>query len=127
MSSKETKAEPAKFVPKVKRILTLPLIKFEVGKPLYLKMLDKIYRAKPIKNPTAEDAKKEPPLLVNVVDRQTGEMGQIILGAVLANLLHEDYPDDGYVGKTFAIELTGQKRGRSGNNSNMYKVEELED
>lgn len=119
-------AEPAKFVPKVKKILTLPLLKFEVGKTHYLKSLGPYFRAKPIKNPSEADKNKEPPLLMNVVDLETGEMSQIILGQVLANIFDDEYPNSTYADKNFAVTLTGQKRGRNGNNANMYRVEELE-
>lgn len=118
---------------KVARIVTLPLLKLAEGVPVYVKFLDKMFRGKELRNEVVEKnadgspkAKKEPPIMANVINLETGEQVQIMLGSVLQGILNDDYPGDKYVGKGFMIELTEKKRGRSGGQYNTYKVAELE-
>jgi hypothetical protein len=129
-----TKAE---FVPVVKRIVTLPLLKFVKAQPEYVKILDKIFTGKTIKNDIQKDKDgnvlppKAPPEMANVVNLKTGELAQIMLGKVLCGILEEDYPSGDpaktYVGRCFALTLTESKRGRNGGNYNTYNVAEIED
>ena len=125
------------FVPVVKRIVTLPLLKFVKGQPEYVKILDKIFTGKTIKNDIQKDKDgnvlppKAPPEMANVVNLKTGELAQIMLGKVLCGILEEDYPSSdpakSYVGRAFALTLTESERGRNGGNYNTYQVAEIED
>jgi hypothetical protein len=45
-----------------------------------------------------------PPDLAEVTNLRTGELGQIIVNAVLKSNLEDTYPDAGYVGKSFQIQ-----------------------
>jgi len=122
--------KPAAFVPKLARILTLPLLKMKENEAIYVKFTGPTFIGKKI----AEDieaekagkASKEPPIMANVINLPTGELVQIMLGKVLNGILADEYPNDTYVGKGFVIELTEKKRGRSGGNYNTYKVAELD-
>ena len=132
-----TATGPAAFTPVVKRIVTLPLLKFVKGQPEYVKMLDKIFTGKTIKNDVQMDKDgntlppKAPPEMATVVNLKTGELAQIMLGKVLCGILEEDYPSSDpartYVGRCFALTLTESKRGRNGGNYNTYNVAEIED
>lgn len=116
-------AAPRQFV--VKRIVTMPLIKFDVGVTRYVRFNSAIFLGKAIAD--ADPSKsKAPPHMANVTDLATGEQGQIMLGAVLVRLLVEDYPDATYNGLSFAIRLNEQKRGRGAQNYNTYSLAEIE-
>lgn len=112
----------------VKKILTLPLLKLEAGKPVYVQFQGPIFTGKKLTNAAATDAEKAklPPEMANVVNLETGELCQIMLGKVLHDLINEEYPQQSYVGKGFMLELTEKKRGRNGNNYNTYKLAEVE-
>ncbi len=110
------------FVPKIAKILTLPLLKMVEGVPIYIKFTAPTFVGKQIKEAT----NKEPPVMANVINLATGELVQIMLGSVLQGILADEYPNDAYVGKGFVIQLTEKKRGKSGGNYNTYKVAELE-
>jgi hypothetical protein len=88
---------------KVKRSVTLPLFKFQEGVERYLHVDGAMYEAKPLKKLTPAQAAKKPPILMHVTDMLTGEEGQIIVNTVLADILKDEYPEEGYVGKSFAI------------------------
>lgn len=113
------------FVPVIAKVLTLPLLKIKNGAgPVYIKFTAPTFIGKKIKE---DDPKKvkEPPVMANVINLPTGELVQIMLGAVLQGILADDYPNDTYVGKGFMIECCEQKRASSGGNYNTYKVAEL--
>lgn len=114
------------FVPKVKKILTLPLLKMKIGEPVYVKFTAPTFVGKKIAEEPGKVA-KEPPIMANVINLPTGEMVQIMLGSVLQGILRDEYPNDSYVGKSFMLQLAEQKRGRLGGNYNTYKVAELDD
>ena len=123
-------AKPQAFVPKLSRILTLPLLKMKEGEPIYVKFTGAVFVGKKIAEDIAAEAagkqSKEPPIMANVINLPTGELVQIMLGKVLHGILSDEYPADTYVGKGFVIELTEKKRGRSGGNYNTYKVADLD-
>lgn len=108
------------FVPVVAKHVTLPLFKWEDNKPRYLKITSPIFIGKEIQEKGAAK-KKEPAHLMNVVDLETGEEGQVIVATVLRGILSEEYPGDAYVGKGFAIT----QRKIPGKDYNGYGVDEL--
>lgn len=118
-----SKAEEKKaFTPKVKKLITLPLLKFQIDEPVYIKFLEPMFTGKEIKG-AGDKAKMEPATLANCVNLETGEECQIILATVLKSILTENYENDAYVGCGFQI-TKGKKA--SGKAYNPYAVAELE-
>lgn len=123
-------AGPRKFVPKVLKVITLPLIKLRPGSELFVQVVSPMFLADAIKNPKplkeGETAQK-PPMLVNVMDLETGEAAQIIPGQILQDIFTDKYPKETYVGKGFWIKV-GEKKGGGGGRSgyNTYTVSEIE-
>lgn len=115
---------PAPFVPKRKKLLTRPVLKFVMDEPRYIKFEGAIYVGKEMKQKAGDDKKKEPAHLADVIDLATGELAQIIVNAVPMSVLEENYPDKGYVGKCFTI--VRQKR-QPGKQYDPFSVEEIED
>lgn len=106
---------------KVIRQVTLPTFKLTVGIPFAFRVDAPMYVGKKLKDD--KDAKREPATIVNVTNLDTGEVGQLVLGAVLKGNLEEQYPEASYVGKSFAI-LKGEKR--EGKRYNEYQIMEIE-
>lgn len=117
---------PAGFVPKVLRVVTMPLWKLRAGMEIFVKITGKMEVSKPIKG--EKDKTKEPPTLVPSVKLDTGEVGQFIAGSVLKDILNDTYPNDGYVGKGFWIRVEAQKESKEGGGRryNNYRVDEIE-
>ena len=119
----ETTTDAPKF--RRKKILTLSTFKFEVDKPRYLLVLDKMHigrkRGKPRLRP--DGTEEEPPTLTHVIDMETGEHGQIMVAEIIKTELTETYPNDGYVGLAFAI--TKQRR-KEGKRYDPFNIEELD-
>lgn len=109
---------------KRKKLLTRPVLKMLKDIPVYIRFEGKIYLGKEMKQKSGEDKKKEPAHLADVVDLDSGELAQIIVNAVPMSVLMENYPDNDYVGKCFAITRQGRKEGKS---YDPFLVEEIED
>lgn len=107
----------------VAKHVTLPHFKLaEDGTPNYFKFLSAIEKGKDLEAGKARKAKDgdaketdeqmEAPDLMEVLDLATGELGQIIVNAVLKSNLEEKYPNNGYVDKMFLIrKLAAVKKG----------------
>lgn len=107
VKSEETTSVPEKAAPafkfKKKRSVTRVMFKWANNVERYFKIEKPMFEAKPLKKATAADLKKKPPTLAEVIDLPTGEEGQITCSEVLKDALNQGYPNDGYVGKSFAI------------------------
>jgi hypothetical protein len=79
------------------RSVTRNLIKMENNREYYFKIQAPMHLGKQI------DDKKEPATLLNVIDLETGEEGQIIVGSVLRDVFIENYPGDSYVDRCFEV------------------------
>lgn len=115
---------PRKF--KTKRIVTIPQLKWEEGVTYYLRFDSPAALGKSIekvKNERGEE--KKPPMLCQVTNLETGELQEVIMGAVLLSTLNEAYPNDAYVGLSFAITKEGLVKGKS-NSYARWHIEEVE-
>lgn len=112
---------------KVLKVLTLPLIKIRAGITVHVKPTAPFYLAKPQKVKEGEEA-ETPPTLLNVVNLETGEEAQIILGTMLRDIFADDYPESSYVNRGFRIICGEQKAAKSGGGKryNQYTVVEIE-
>ena len=110
------------FVPKVKRNITLPLIKPQIDVPVYIQVTSAVFVGKAIQK--AGDGKDmEPAKLVNCVNLETGEEAQIIVPSVLNGIFEDEYPDQSYVNKGFQITKHAKA---SGKRYHAFSVAELE-
>ena len=106
---------------KVVKNVTLPLFKLEKNKDYYFRFEGPIHTGKDIKGKSTDD-RKQPAELAKVTNLETGELGEIICPMILRETMQEDYPDDGYVGKCFALSLTRPE----GKAYNLVSITEIE-
>lgn len=112
---------PAGF--KSKATLSAKLWKWNDGEPKYFRIESAM--VKKAAKVTGKDGKqREPATTCSVVDlTQPGSGSQtLIMGAVLADLLNETYPNNGYIGKSF-VATRYQQDGKRYKN---FEVQELE-
>jgi hypothetical protein len=125
---------------KVKRAITLPLVKPQIDTPIYVKIVAAMSIGKVIGD-------KDAAILCNVVNLETGEEAQLIIPSVLQGIFHDDFGAPLYGtkekgGKT--VELEGRAKEAtpdsyvnlgfmitkhakaSGKQYNPYSVSELE-
>lgn len=106
---------------KVKRNITLPLLKPAIDVPVYIKVTSPIFTGKAVQK--AGDSPMEPAKLVNCIDLETGEEAQIIVPAVLSGIFEDEFPENAYVGKGFQITKHAKV---SGKRYHPFSVAELE-
>jgi hypothetical protein len=109
---------------KVVRNVTASLLKLVDNKPVFVRFETAAEKAKPAKTVKAgtSEVVKEPPFLARVTNLETGEIQEIILGAVLLSELDDGYPEKSYVGKAFRICL----HKLDGKAYNTYDLDEIE-
>lgn len=114
------------FEPKVKKLLTVPLLKLAVGEPRYIKVTSAMFVGKEIvsKRANAVASNREPATLVNAINLDGGEQCQVICSAVVKGVFEDNYPQDGYVGKCFSLLKLERAAGKEYNG---FKVVEIED
>jgi len=105
---------------KVVKNVTLPLLKKEDDRPVYIKSIGAIYKGKQVNGKEAD--KMEPADLMNIVNLETGEEMQIICNAVMKSTFNEEYPDDSYIGKCFRVTQMKVEGKRYKN----YSIAEIE-
>jgi hypothetical protein len=107
------------------RNLTLDVLKFVENEPRYVKITGPIFIGKEQKAKAGDDDKKrEPAHLAHCVNLEDGAECQIIVSAVVLSVMMDEYPNDGYVGKCFAITKKSRTPGKQ---YFPYGVEEIED
>lgn len=122
-SAKKTEtAAPAAFVPKVKKLLTLPLLKIKADETVYVQIKGAMYLAK-AQPPKDGKPAETPPTLATAVNLETGELCQIICGEVMKSTLAENYPDNEYIDKGFSVTMHPAKNGKK---YNTYTISEIE-
>lgn len=112
---------------KTKKLLTVPLLKLIENETKYVKITGAMFVGKEIagRRGAAPDAKKkEPATLFNAVNLEDGTECQIIVSTVVKGVLHDEYANDSYVGKCFAITKLPRKEGKDYNG---FKIVEIED
>jgi hypothetical protein len=117
--------DPSKI--KIVKQVSTNLLKLRPGMTVYVTIMGPMEKAKALKKQSAEDKAKEPPTLLPCINLETGEVCSIIGGAVLVDLLNDEYPQNAYVKKSFQIVVKEQKdaKGGGGKRYNNYDVKEI--
>lgn len=123
-------ADPKKaFKPVVIKRITMPTLKLLPNVPAYVKITHPIFQAKEqkLKEGEKEKDRKKPPMLFNVINLETGEAMQLVVGAVVQSEIVESYPKETYVNKCFMI-VKGKKKDLSGGRGYFtYEISEIEE
>lgn len=96
----------------VAKLVTLPVLKLETGKPRLLRINSPIEKSRYVDPKAGVDeatGEKKRASICDVADLQTGELGRLVVATVIEKNLQEGYEGDAYVGRCFLIEK-GLKR-----------------
>jgi hypothetical protein len=105
--------------------LTLDILKFVELEPRHVKITGAIHLGKEQKKGKGnEDKAREPAHLASCINLDDGSECQIIVAAVVLSVLNDEYPNETYVGKCFAITKKNRVPGKQ---YFPYSVEEIED
>jgi hypothetical protein len=105
----------------LKKTLGGQLWKWEDGIEKVFTVVSPIRAGKAVSNPRSGIAKA--PDIMTVRDAADGNEKEILVGAVLKSSLVENYPDDAYVGLTFACTQGAVKAGTRYKTMNVAEVE----
>ena len=95
---------------KIAKALNSGLWKWEDGVEKVFTILGPIRVGRTVANPRNGIAKA--PDILSVRDVEDGNEKEILVGQVLKSSLSENYPDDSYVGKTFACTQSAPPTGK---------------
>ncbi len=93
----KTPVAPPKF--KITKHVTLGQLKLSINKPAFVKITAAMYEGKKVENSKYDGL----PTIMEVIDLMTGQPMETVVNTVLASTFDEEYPEAGYVGKTFQI------------------------
>lgn len=112
-----------KFVAKQ---VTRNLIKQADDVAIYVQITGAVYQGKTLKGAKLKadgTPEMEPARLAECVNLQTGSLSLIIVNAVLEGALNEQYPDNAYVGKNFAIIMRPSPEGKRYKTFELFELE----
>jgi hypothetical protein len=115
-----TQAKDSKY--KVLRNVTMPTLKLELEVPAHVKATGEYFTGKAQK-PGKDGKAMEPATVLPVINVDTGEVAQLILGAALKSILEETYPAHAYVDRAFRIVKHDKQAGKR---YFTYSVDEIE-
>lgn len=101
----------------LKKIVNRVLLRHADGATVYFTVESKIYVGKDIKG-----SQMAPADMVRVTDLSDGNEKEYIVNAVLKGLWEDDYPKDGFVGKSFAVYKEGKAPGKRYSNISLAEV-----
>ncbi len=113
---------PAKF--KIKKRITVPHLKLTVDEPVYFQFTGKIYQGKAIAPKPGKDAQPAP-MLARGIDLSSGEECEIILYAVVLAEMESEFPEHGYVGKSFELIKRRKVTGKDYSTFSIALLEEV--
>lgn len=106
---------------RIAKALNGGLWKWEDGVEKVFTVLGPIRVGRTVSNPRNGIAKA--PDVVSVRDLEDGGDKEILVGQVLKSTLSENYPDDSYVGKTFACTQSAPPAGKRYKSMTVNEVE----
>jgi len=106
---------------KIAKALNGGLWKWSDGEEKVFTILGPIRAGRVVDNPRNGIAKA--PDILSVRDAADGNDKEILVGQVLKSTLVENYPDDGYVGKTFACTQSAPPTGKRYKQMTVNEVE----
>lgn len=122
-----TIAKPA-FDPKAVKIvrqLVFPTLQLKPAEAVYVTIKSKIEVSKSTVQKKGAEARK-PASVMQVIDKMDDKEKTIVVNKVLEGTLNEQYPNDGYVGRSFMIKKSAdKKKGDSGEYFN-FDLNEIE-
>jgi hypothetical protein len=109
----------------VTKQVTLPLLKHGDGQIVTIKVTSQIYIGRQLVTPDSKtNPATKPADLVRVIDLLTGRPMIYIVSAVVKSTFETEYPDNAYVGKSFAIHKLQKVEGKRYKGFEILEIED---
>lgn len=105
------------------RAVTLPTLKLIDDKAVHVTITGPMHVSTAQQRPGKDGKVMEPATVLPVADLDTGEITQVVAGAVLKGILTESYPKDSYVEKSFEITKHPKATGKRYNTYSVFEIE----
>ena len=113
---------------KVKKLLTRPTISLKkLDAECYIKIESAMHEGQEMKADKSAKEPKKPAIVMDVINLETGEAAQVVVGTMIKSTLEAEYAEDTYVGLCFHIKNTGKKDIPGGGSYNKFLIEEIEE
>lgn len=104
---------------RVAKQITMPVLKMEIDKLYALKITDALRVS------TYKGEKDEKPAdICGVIDMTTGALHTFLVPAVVKKNIEDNYPDNSYIGKVFAVQKLPKRPGKRYFDFNIAEIEE---
>jgi hypothetical protein len=107
----------------IERRVTRTVISQKDGEPLFVLFQEPAYTSDVKQKKGNKDM--DPARCANVINLETGEEHILIMNTVLESELNKAYPDNGYVGRAYAITRSTPEQGEGDRRYKVYKIIEL--
>jgi len=112
------------LAPKVKKIVTRPVLRFEKEKPFYVRVLAAMYTGAMPKQRTGSSRAPVAPWFVDVTNLDDKSEATLPVHPKLKEALEKAYPDEAYVSKCFSITAKTRQRDKQ---FTPFHIAEIED
>lgn len=92
--------------------ITLPLLKIKLDEEFYIKITGAIFEGKTIRQSLAVRKQLEAAMFAPVINLRTGEEMEMMFNKGLEDTISEEYPDNAYIGKEFAMTKFAKEKGK---------------
>lgn len=123
--------DPSKVV--VKRQLITPTLKLDPGVQIFVKVTGKMFVGKASTKKDDDGQVRKPATILPVIclhagenHEHNGEACQVVANKVLISTLNEEFPKDGYVGKSFRITKAMEKTSGAGGEYYKFTIAEID-
>jgi hypothetical protein len=126
MAEKKSTTEKTAPAYKVKRAITVPLVKLNPGEPIAVKFTGEPVRHIQLDHKPDKDGKlKEEARVLRAVNLETGELVDVIASTVLISQLEREYGniEDKLKDVALLIENKGKRTGKAYNDISIYELE----
>jgi hypothetical protein len=126
MAEKKSTTEKTAPAYKVKRAITVPLVKLNPGEPLAVRFLGEPQRRVQLdQKPDKDGNLKEEAHVIRGVNLDTGELVDVIASTVLISQLEREYGniEDKLKDVALLIENKGKRTGKAYNDISIYELE----
>ena len=111
---------PAGF--SVRKQITVPTLTLKDASGPRILTIGDAMRVSTYVDPDPKKAKEKPATVCGVTDEESGELFQFLVPSVVESNLRRDYPEDGYVGKTFRIQCLGKRPNKRYRDFSIFEV-----
>lgn len=108
---------------KIKEQVSVPVLKQRDGETIFVRFDGPVYQGEELKNSRGAGPKMAPARLAKVFNYASKMANVIIVNTVLEGELVKNYPENKYVGKSFAITMNAAEEGRRYKTFSLFEIE----